>query len=39
MPDSGLIQVSPGAEKAFGDYDFTAQAPRDAIRIFVQGFG
>jgi hypothetical protein len=39
MAESGLIQVSSGAEKAFGAFDFAAQAPRDAIRIFVQGFG
>jgi hypothetical protein len=39
MADLELVQVSPSADEAFSAFDYAAQAPRDAIRIFVQGFG
>lgn len=39
MADAKLIQISPSAQLALAGLDLEEQAPKNAIRVYFQGFG
>jgi hypothetical protein len=39
MAQAEMVRVSDSADTALNEFDFAAQGGRNAIRLFIQGYG